>query len=51
VGKEKVQGLGPPILEHLKKKNPRLASPRCFLFCQEEDWECKALGCLRRGRK
>jgi len=50
VGKEKVKGLkvGPPILEHLKKKTPRLALHRCFLFCQEEDWECKAPGCLRK---
>jgi hypothetical protein len=51
VGKEKVEGLGPSILEHLKKKNRRLANPRCFLFCQEENSECKAPSCLKRGRK
>jgi len=27
---------GPPILEHLKKKNPRLASSRCFLFFKKK---------------
>ncbi len=51
VGKEKVKGLVPMFVEHLKKKNPRLASSGCFLFCQEENWGCKAPGCLRRIRK
>ncbi len=51
VGKEKVEGLGPSILEHLKKKNHRLVNPRCFLFCQEENLECKAPSSLKRGRK
>jgi hypothetical protein len=51
VGKDKVEGLGPSILEHLKKKNQRFVNPRCFLFCQEENLECKAPSCLKRGRK
>jgi hypothetical protein len=51
VGKEKIKGLALMFVEHLKKKNPRLASSRCFLFCQEENWGCKAPSCLRRIRK
>ncbi len=51
MGKEKVEGLGPLILEHFKKKDQRLVNPRCFLFCQEENLECKAPSCLKKGRK